>query len=85
MAASMSRWEPASILQYFRIWRGFMWALAKMPSLRKRSCWIERARVTRSRMDEDASAGVSSAISRNLMAGTSMWMSMRSSSGPDIA
>lgn len=42
------RWsESSSILQYFRICLGFMWALAKMPSDLKRSCWTCRARVTR--------------------------------------
>ncbi len=43
-----------------------------MPSPLKRSCYIVRARVTRSRMPEEGSPTLSDEISLNLIAGISM-------------
>src|SRR5665647_3400172 len=63
---------------------GPIWALAKMRRPAKRSVCSFLARVTRTRMAAELSAGVRETMSRNLTSGTSSWMSMRSRSGPEI-
>jgi len=49
-----------------------------------RSCWTLRAVVTRSRISSEPSPGGLEAKSAYFTAGASMWISMRSSSGPEI-
>jgi hypothetical protein len=52
---------------------------------RKRSCWIARASITRSRIDPDGSPlGVAADSSRKSTNGTSMCKSIRSNNGPLI-
>ena len=61
-----------------------MAALAVMPAVRYRWRWRARAAMTRSRMAEEGSAGLSRRSSENSSAGTSTIISIRSSSGPLI-
>ena len=69
----------------FSITEGAHWALqvTARPSAAKRSRWIARAAATRAATSADGSAGAGRIRSAAVTAGTSMRMSMRSSSGPE--
>ena len=84
MARSSNPFASPSTWQCLRICRVLIWALQYALLRRKRSCWIRRARWTRSRMAADDSPEGSPPSSRCFSGGTSMWISIRSSSGPEI-
>jgi hypothetical protein len=76
--------DDESIPQYFLINLGLICAFENIFSTRNLSSCICRAPITRSRISADDSAADSLASSLNFTAGTSMCISIRSSSGLDI-
>lgn len=78
-------WPAGVILQMSRTIWGLIWALAcRSGRLPKRSAWISRALITRSRISSLFSARRSLASSLKFTGVTSTCRSMRSSKGPEI-
>src|SRR5690606_34036051 len=83
-AARSMRRDASSRGQWRRMSDGLIPLLVGFALPLNRSCWIRRARLTRSRIDAERSPGFVEVRVLKSTRDTSTWMSMRSNKGPDI-
>ena len=75
---------PGDFLEQAAVGLGIGAQTAASPSASKRARWRKRAASTRAAISALASLGGGRVRSEALTAGNSIWMSMRSSNGPEI-